>query len=419
MMKKLKLIISEKKLNFSFLQRITRRRTSKTITLGIILVLICGLGIGSYFIIKSNEKIMIDYYLLENVTTNRYQAAIDYIVSCYDEESGGFRHLPPRYFIDINWTINPPDLWATWTALQTLLLLNEHSNIDSMHSVEWIINEIEDYPDWYGPENLFGVYTILDGLNKTDSISTDIWIEMILDDYKEDGGFRSHKDGPAPVSQTFFAFKLLDNLNALEYINWTKTTDYLLSWQLPSGYFSYVLLPGGENIGETVYAYSFLNASGQLPLVNLTQLEECIQESYTWNLQGGNRISIAYVLLDFTRINGYSFLSYFPDNNELLEKIKTAQNTLYGEFRYGWPDTLYGDIFDTCQALQIFKLSKRLDLLEDNITIIHPPLSPYVETTIIGYSDVYVFSLLLVIPLGKKCFNRNQLRCRSVKNQKN
>ncbi|GAI84097.1 unnamed protein product, partial [marine sediment metagenome] len=44
---------------------------------------------------------------------------------------------------------------------------------------------------------------------------------------------------------------------------------------------------------------------------------------------------------------------------------------------------------------------------------------PYVVTSIIGYSNVYVFSLLLFIPLGKICFNRNQLRCRSVKNQKN
>ena len=387
---------------FSFFNKIEIRRKFKAILIVLFLILLlCLESFLIVFLIKkqNNQHPTIEReYLVENIEMSRYQAAVEYIISCFDNETGGFTREPIRQFIDDNSPVEKPYIWSTWLSFGTLINLNETTKINTTLLVNWIEAKLNDNPDYYGPEDLLGVYKILSFLNETDRVSEQSWVNMIMDDYIEEGGFRSHKDGPAPARNTYFAYILFQELNELNQVNWTKATEYVLSWQKPSGYFSHPLIPSGENIGETVYAYSFLNISSQNHLINNTRLTEIISESFDLNYYLAYRLSIAYVLLDFALINGMSYLSLFTENEAMLQGIKQSQQNLHGNFPFEWKDESFGDIYDTCRAITIFSKNNKLDLLTENITIIHPPLSPFFEISETG-SEFIVFLVSSVLGL--------------------
>lgn len=378
---------------FSFFNKIEKRRKLKFILIVLFLILLCLESFFIVFLIKNQKNQHPTFereYLLENIEMSRYQATVEYIISCFDNETGGFTRKPIRQFLDDNSPIEKPYIWSTWSCFGTLINLNETTKINTALLVNWIEAKLNDNPDYYGPEDLLGVYITLSFLNESSRIPTQSWVSMVMDDYIEEGGFRTHKDGPAPARNTYFAYILFQELNELNQINWTKATEYVLSWQKPSGYFSHPLIPDGENIGETVYAYSFLNISNQDYLINKTRLNEIISESFDLNYYLAYRLSIAYVLLDFALINGMSYLSSFTANEDMLQEIKQSQLNLHGNFPFEWKDESWGDIYDTCRAITIFSKNNKLDLLAENITIIHPPLSPYFEINETG-SEFTVF----------------------------
>ncbi|GAH41627.1 unnamed protein product, partial [marine sediment metagenome] len=114
---------------------------------------------------------------------------------------------------------------------------------------------------------LWDFYNILKELDSVDSVPKDNWIEMVLDDYDEEsGGFRTIKNGIKGITNSRNAYFLLRELDALDRINWTKAVEYVLSLQLPDGYFQHPLVMGVSLPGPTVRAYSFLNASNNLHL---------------------------------------------------------------------------------------------------------------------------------------------------------
>ena len=384
---------------FSFLKKSKNKRRNKIASMSLLLIILLSISTFSViFIIKKNKSVasFSREYLLENVEMSRFQAAVEYIISCFDKESGGFMRKPIREVLDGNSAVENSDIWSTWFGFGTLLSINETAKINTTTLVNWIESKLNENPDYYGPEDLLGLFKTLSFLNESERVSNQKWINMIMDDYIEEGGFKSHKDGPAPVSSTYFAYVLLKELDELNQVNWSKATDYILNWRTSSGYFSHPLIPGGENIGETIYAYSFLNISNQNHLINNTRLNEIITESFDWNYYSAFRISIAYVLLDFTRINGNSYRSLFTNNEDMTLEIKQSQQELYGNFPFEWKDETLGDIYDTCRAIMIFSENNKLDILNDNITIKHPPLSPYTEINETGsVLSVVLFSQII------------------------
>ncbi|NPD88395.1 MAG: hypothetical protein HGN29_06710 [Asgard group archaeon] len=367
---------------FSFLKIFKNKRRNKIALMSLLLIILLSISTFSViFIIKKNKSVasFSREYLLENVEMSRFQAVVEYIISCFDKESGGFMRKPIREVLDGNSAVENPDIWSTWFGFGTLLKLNEITKINTTILLNWIESEVNENSDYYGSKDLLGIFKTLSFLDESERISKIKWINMIMNNYIEEGGFRSHKDGLAPASSTYFAYVLLKELNELSQVNWSKATDYLLSWQTSSGYFSHPLMPGGENIGETVYAYSYLNISNQVHLINKTRLNEIITESFDWNYYSAFRISIAYVLMDFTRINGNSYHSQFINNEDMILEIKQSQQELYGNFPFEWKDEIHGDIYDTCKAIMIFSENNKLDILNENITVKHPPLSPYTE----------------------------------------
>ncbi|MHA1828709.1 MAG: hypothetical protein ACTSX6_08705, partial [Candidatus Heimdallarchaeaceae archaeon] len=224
----------------------------------------------------------------------------------------------------------------------------------------------------------------------------------------------ANKNAVPGIVSTRCAYFLLRELNALERINWTKATEYVLSLQLKNGYFTDPLFYGIPFPGPTLYAYSFLNASNQLSLVNTTRLQEIVQEIYSLNLIYSRDSAVMEFLTDFVVDNGYDFFTYFPNVEETLQKIVAAQNTFYGGFPYSWKvnptdkqATIGVDISETYSILWLLATCNELELLtKENITIRYPPMSPYTETRrlvglslgfLLFFSIVSSFLLALVI----------------------
>jgi len=285
--------------HFSFLSKYKFKKRHFFLGFIFLLILVSSIFAGIYLLgeISSIER----EYLLEDVPMSRYTAATEYIISCFDNETGGFRRKPLRQFDDTSSPIENANLRQTWLSYNTLHSLDELDRVNVDLLQNWVIDELHRIPELNGPEDIFNAYTLLGSLNKSSTISNMEWANMILDDYEDNGGFTSGDYGEAFPSNTYFAYCLLDKIDMLNLINWTKATEYIQSFKLIDGYYSNPLLPDLANFGDTVYAYSFLKISNQTHLLNITLAEEIMKESFLWNYQNAYRITITYVLLEFTR----------------------------------------------------------------------------------------------------------------------
>ena len=69
-----------------------------------------------------------------------------------------------------------------------------------------------------------------------------------------------------------------------------------------------------------------------------------------------------------------------PNELDLCDAIKNSQDEIYGGFPGFWDNyTTFVWLDDTAFALDLFYECDLLSLLDDNITITHPPNSPYIR----------------------------------------
>ncbi|MHA1259143.1 MAG: hypothetical protein ACTSRO_05795 [Candidatus Heimdallarchaeaceae archaeon] len=374
-------------------------------------------------------------YLEENVTSTRLEAVSNYVFACFDENIREFYTTPPRQTINQGTAVEKlpnPTIYGSLFGAQALLLLNQSSINSTDHFTSRFRSVFDKYIArlttilqkgtesyaYYGPAYLWGFYLILQAFHATQLVPRENWIEMIVDDFDEEtGAFSPHVNGIPGTLYTRNAFFLLRELNALDRINWTKATEYVLSLQLKNGYFTSPLFYGIPFPGPTIWAYSFLNASNQLSMINVTRLQEIVQEIYSQNLIYNRDSAVMEFLTDFVVDIGYDFLTYFPNVEETLQEIVAAQNTFYGGFPYSWKvdptdeqATIGVDISETYSILWLLATCNRLELLaQENITIRYPPLSLYTETRrLVGLSlGLLLFfsvssSFLLVLVILKK-----------------
>jgi len=91
------------------------------------------------------------------------------------------------------------------------------------------------------------------------------------------------------------------------------------------------------------------------------------------------------------------FTDFYPNYLETLLEIKNSQQNLHGNFPFSWVNASLGDIYDTCWTLQIFQDSNSLNLLNETIIVLHPPLSSYIEISEISFSFITHFSSILIV----------------------
>ncbi len=360
----------------------------------------------------SARSIICRVYTETNITASKLEAVSNYLLACYHNESGFFTSKPPRqdlneFYDDVNDLPTPSD-FASVRVFKALSALNRISSVDIEKMKSGLIDSLQvgtDGYDYYGPGYLWDFYNILKELDSVDSVPKDNWIEMTLDDYDEEsGGFRTIKNGIKGITNSRNAYFLLRELNALDRINWTKTAEYVLSLQLPDGYFQHPLVMGVGLPGPTVRAYSFLNASNNLHLINATKIREIAVDIYNQDKIDAKDSAVINYLVEFVEENGYDFLTFFPDVEDLLLEIVESQNPFYGGFPYSWgEDPFYEENTkgvmgkETSYIIALLNICDSYNLLSDNITIIYPPLSPYTDTTKIGYAFEFSFFYIIII----------------------
>jgi hypothetical protein len=362
-------------------------------------------------------------YSETNITVSKLEAVSNYLLACYYNESGFFTSNPPRqdlneFYDDVNDLPTPSD-FASVRVYKALSALDRISSVDIEKMKNGLIDSLQvgtDGYDYFGPGYLWDFYNILKELDSVDSVPKDNWIEMTLDDYEEEsGGFRTNKNGIKSITNSRKAYFLLRELDALDRINWTKTVEYVLSLQLPDGYFQHPLVMGVGLPGPTVRAYSFLNASNNLDFINATKIREIAIDIYNQNRVDAKDSAVINYLVEFVEENGYDFLTFFPDVENLLLEIIEKQNPFYGGFSYSWgEDPTYEEntkavnSIETSYIIDLIDICDSYNLLSDNITIVYPPLSPYSDTKKVGYalefSFVFIIIIFCVVVLLKKKF---------------
>jgi hypothetical protein len=154
----------------------------------------------------------------------------------------------------------------------------------------------------------------------------------------------------------------------------------------------------------TMRAYSFLNASNNLYLINTTKIREIAVDIYNQDRMDAKNSAVISFLVEFVEENGYDFLTFFPDVEDLVLEIVESQNPFYGGFPYSWgEDPTYEENTKGVSGAETFYIIALLNscdsfnLLSDDITIIYPPLSPYTDTKKVGYDLEFSFFFILII----------------------
>ena len=290
-------------------------------------------------------------------------------------------------------------------AYKTLLLLEDYnlyySFAEFYEFIEYIVSrlekgiEIKDY--LLGPLYLWDYYQILNQLGISDRVPRERWIEMLLNAYNStDGTFRSfffeqggtQRMGVQSIRYCKNAYFMLRELNALDRVNWTKTTEFILQLQHETDrLFQEPYALGAGFLATSVAAYSFFNASKQLDLIDTTFLQDRFLDFYYENLfdTDAQLLSILSFLVDFVLDNGYEITEFFPLISEVVEAILYSQNLLFGGFPSTWnrnnasaDSSFVTTILSTYHAIKVLDACDSIHLLtSENITIVYPPLSSY------------------------------------------
>ncbi len=355
-----------------------------------------------------------------NDNFTRYDAAINYVKSCYDKISGGFKSVPEIQSDHFNRPNYETDLMSTYTGSYLLFVLNETNSLDYNRIKNWF----KRYFRWgyWGPsgaKGLFSAYSILKLIDGTDILSQQEWTDNVLYNWDEERGFLSHEAGFPSPRYSFFSYKLLESLDKLDCINWTKVTDFVMSWRLPNGCFAHPLVPTKNNVGETVYAYSYLNATNQLNLINQTKIFNCLNERFESNVLYGHSISNLDPYIAFSIYNGYP-LREFSYSNVVLSTVNLAQLEAYGNFPTFWYKDEWGTLSNTATALFFYYYCNDLSSLKtQNITVNYPPLefTHYLEEFLLLLSPTIILfiSFILIVIKRKNHEKAIDLLCMKVK----
>ena len=348
-----------------------------------------------------------------NRSYTRLEAVANYLFACFNNKRGkvsSFMKEPPRqkifyreiYGQSVKKAEQYGDFYATQVAPRALIILN-HTVLGHDKTFQKRFKAVFDkfIPglaaclqkgtgtyNFVGPGRIWDFYLTLKAFNATALVPRENWIEMTLHAFKEYGAFGCDVGSVPSLVAIRNAYYILREFNALDLVNWTKVTEFVLSMQLDNGHFTIPWFYGAVDPASTVSAYCFLNASNQLHLINVTRIHEIFQEVYSTNTNVCNLVCTMKALADFCYYNGFDFNSYFPNVEPVLKAIITSQNLLFGGFPYVWNvepnDTITTgfavDAVETYSVLWLFYVCDRFDLFgNDNITIFYPPLSPYSE----------------------------------------
>ncbi len=371
-----------------------KRKYTFIATLVFIFLIISTIFLTTKLIRESNNFLEYDF-TLNNVTMSSYEAAINYILSGHNKD-GGFSPIPFRQFYQIfGATKMASDIFSTYYAVSTLFLLNELSKLDTNS----IINYIEGYlydsshgeegENEHGPSDLWLTFSLLEKLNATDIVYIEDFISWTLDDFLPDGSFRPFDNVPASIPAVKSAYLLLSEFESLDSINWTLSTQYVLSQYLGNGFFQDPLLPDSLNIISTLDAYTYLSYTNQLETINVSTIQELIPyltKMYLmvydeYNLYEGfsHRVRSIHGFIQFAWENNLSLSEISPETLELCIDIKNSQDEVYGGFPTFWDNyTTFVWVDDTVFALETFYECDLLNLMNDNITVVQPPNSPYI-----------------------------------------
>ncbi len=348
-----------------------KRKYTITATLVLIFSIISTIFLTTKLIRENNNFLEYDF-TLNNVTMSKYEAAINYILSGYNSKDGGFSPIPFRQFYQsFGATKIASDIFSTCYAVSIIFLLNEQSKLD----INSIINYIEGYlydssygeegENEHGPVDLWLISSLLEKLNGTNIFSIEDFITWTLDDFLPDGSFRPFDNVPANIPAVKSAYLLLSEFESLDSVNWTLSTQYVLSQYLDNGFFQDPLLPDSLNIISTLDVYTYLSYTNQLETINVSTIQELIPyltemylmvyDEYNLNEGFSHRVGLVHDFIQFTWENNLSLSEISPDTLELCRDIKNSQDEVYGGFPTFWDNyTTFVWVDDTALALETF-----------------------------------------------------------------
>ncbi len=396
-----------------------------------LLLIISAFVFPQLFLQKVSSNNFDRNYIEYNLVQSRFEAVYSYLIACYDNKTSFFLSRPIRQLLLENVSLDhlpTPWYFQTQRAYQMLILLKKIQDIDSSFFINSIVNDMQvgtDTYDFFGPAFLWDFYKILKSLNATNQVPRENWIAMCIDDYNEhDGSFQPYKNGVSTIQWCKNAYFLLKELDALDLINWTKTTKFIQGLQLPDGSFQNPLLMGAGLPAATAYAYSFFNASCQIDLINSTQTYNILINFYTQNLFETKNCAVLSFLVDFTQENGYKFTKVFPNTTQLVQQLIISQSSYYGGFPNEWDldpnsqvSSLSVDIISTSDVLKVLIDCNSLNLLNnEDITIKFPPMSSFYDSYNVTnpFFSIYTICPILITFILKRLHKRgNTLNLRN------
>jgi len=408
--------------------------------------------------IKINDNISIPIetkrtYTQFNLTFSRLEAVANYLFASFNNKTGSstsFMHTPPRQLLlawrdaysdlsvkeILDW--NSYDPYATALAPHALLILN-HTSLAHNKLFQKRFKAVFDrfipglvaflrlpkgsaIYNIVGPADLWDYYLTLKAFNATALVPRENWLYITLNSLNDDGSFGNGGTGVASLEAIRSACYLLREFHALDLVNWTKVTEYVLSLQLDNGYFTLPLFYGLSVPSATIDTYCFLNATNQLNLINVTRMHEIFHEIYNYNLHSDDPdVFIMEKLADLAYYNGLDLHSYFPDIDSVLPAIISSQELFFGGFANSWsldpsePNIIKcSNVLDTYSVLWLFYVCHRFDLFSNSsITILYPPLSPYFDrlsgsslsfllSCSSFYSSALIFTLVYVLKRSRR-----------------